>query len=444
MDEQMELNRDDLTRWPERFQEFIAPFQELFVRSEPRSSFERHLWAMAATELPSKNGWTCSEHQGHLSPQPLQRLVRTAKFDDNAGEDLYIEQAIASMATDGTILVFDETGFIKSGSCSVGVQRQYTGTSGKIDNCQVAVFAAITSNKGHCFVDRRLYMPKSWMDSPHRCKKAGGPDELEFATKPQLALQMYKRCLENGLRPAWVSADSVYGDGLAFCDGLYLHRQPFVVEVSCNSLVFTKPPEQGAQPERVDEVAGRWTGRFKTLSVGMGSKGERRYQWGRRRVYLSRAGKPVMSAWLLVRRSLSKPDEVAYYLCWSPKDVGLKRLARVAASRWSIELCFKEAKGWAGLDEYQVRKWTPWHRWTLFSMLVHLWLALVRSLYHDPDPDKLGLSVPEVARLMGLCSPLPRLDRLFRWLWSLFRRRHNLKAARSHTRRRRIRYAHTK
>lgn len=440
----MGLNIDDLIRWPEQFQELIGPFQELFLRPEPRESFVEQLCAMGATNLPHKNGWSIAEHQGRLCPQPHQRLLRTVRFEDAAAEELYREKAVELMATEGAILVLDETGFIKSGSHSVGVQRQYTGTSGKIDNCQVAVFAAIHSNRGHCFVDRRLYMPQSWMEEPERCKAAGVPDELKFATKPQLAMEMYQDYLAKAPKPSWVTADSAYGDGLAFVRGLYHHRQPFVVEVSCNTLLFTKPPQMGHKPERADAVVKRWDERFKLLSVGFGAKGERRYQWGRRRVYLARDGKPVMSLWLVVRRSLSNPDEMAYYLCWSPMDVGLKRLAKVAASRWSIELCFKEAKGVAGLDDYQVRQWKPWHRWTLFAMLVHLWLTFLRLIHNDQEPRKLGLSVAEAARLMNIIHPPPQMDVLFAWMWSLFRRHHNLKATLSHARRREQRYALSK
>lgn len=431
----------DLSPWRSNFQTFICPFQKLFCRAETRQLFEHHLRALISANLPTKNAWTIAEEQGLSCPQPFQRLVRRCTFDDVCAMELYTDTAIKHFATDDAILLFDETGFIKSGKHSVGVQRQYTGTSGKIDNCQIAVFAAIKSSRGHCLLDRKLYLPVSWTSDPLRCARAGVPEHIEFVTKPALAMELYQRCRQRGLCPAWVSADCVYGDNPDFRHGLYQLRQPFVLAVSSNTPVFIKASMPHQKPETICDVVKRWQRRFKTISMAQGSRGSRKYRWGMRRVYLSTQGTPRMSVLLLVRRSLSDPSDMAYYICWNPKPKNLKELAHVASKRWAIEECFKEAKSWTGLDQYQTRKWNAWHRSTLFSMLAHLWLAVMRAAHRNDDTEKLDLSVAEVVRLWRLSWPPPNFEPLKAWMWSLFRRRHNHKAKLSHTRRRESYYA---
>lgn len=427
------------TEFPQHFQGFFEPFTNFFARRETKTTFLLLMAAILSPDLHDKNAWAIAEHQARSSPQSFQRLLHSASFDRSSASRLHRQKAVALCQDHPKHLIFDDTGFIKSGYHTVGVQRQYTGTSGKIDNCQIAVFAALVSQDFHCLFDSRLYLPQSWISDPERRVKAGIPDDLAFATKPALALEMYERFCEEFEKPDWVSADSGYGDGLEFIKALYEAKQGFVVGISKDTRIFVKPPEKGAVAESVEDAVKRWKGRMKVVVTGLGSRGEVRAVWGYRRIYVSRQNKPRMSLWLLVRRSLS--GEEKYFLCWSPSDVGLKEFARVAGERWKIEECFKEAKGCCGLDKSQVRKWEAWQRWVLFSMMGHLYLAGERG---KEDESETRVSLQEVAKMRSWDQPRPLRDRLHHMHWSQFRRRHNHKAMLSHVRARNRRSSSTK
>lgn len=325
------------------------------------------------------------------------------------------------------IFVIDETGFIKKGKDSVGVQRQYTGTAGKQENCQIGTFLTYISPQGHTFLDRRLYLPKVWCSDQERRKKAHVPEEIEFKTKPQHALEMLQAIKTQNFPGEWVTADTVYGHCALLRQGIIELKLKFVLAVPYILEVWYKKKKLSVQQIIHSLPAKAW----KTIDVFQGSKGPRRYEWTALRVKLPES--PQQAVWLMARRSLSE-GKLAYYLCYAPRGTHLKTLAKVAASRWSIEQCFEEAKGETGLDQYQVRTWEGWHRHTLLSMMAHVFLAQMKSRLNPAIPEG-HLTVPEIRRLLEwiLVESLS-FDEM--WHWFQFRIYHNYQAQVSHYRRR--------
>jgi SRSO17 transposase len=281
---------------------------------------------------------------------------------------------------EGGVLVVDETGFLKKGDRSVGVQRQYSGTAGRIENCQVGVFLALSGSRGRALVDRALYLPQSWCDDKARRTAAGVPKGVKFATKPALALRMLDRAFDAGLKPAWVLADEAYGNDGKFRRHLEALGQPYVVAVSCQQRLWVD-----LEQRRVDRIASELPGdAWRRLSVGDGAKGPREYDWAAGQLGGERPHGLVK--WVLVRRSIGEPAERAYYLCLAPATADGKDLAIAAGGRWSIECCFEGGKQEAGLDEYEVRSWDGWHRHTTLSMLAAAFLAALRaSAAEEPE-----------------------------------------------------------
>lgn len=270
------------------------------------------------------------------------------------------------------VLVVDETGFIKKGVKSVGVKRQYSGTAGRIENCQIGVFLAYASSKGRAFLDRKLYLPKEWAEDAVRRAEAGVPEDVEFETKPQLAKVMLERAIEARVPVSWVTGDEVYSSLRVW---LETQQVSYVLAIKSNEALWTDP---GFAQVRASTLAAEvpseaWT----TLSAGDGAKGPRRYDWTRVPIRPLKA--PGKGYWLLVRRSITKPDELAYYVCFGPIETTVEELVRVAGTRWIIEEGFEEAKGEVGLDQYEVRKWTGWYRHITLALLAHAYLAVIRS-----------------------------------------------------------------
>ena len=257
------------------------------------------------------------------------------------------------------ILVIDETGFLKKGTKSVGVQRQYSGTAGRIENCQIGVFLTYTGPKGHTLLDRELYLPKSWTQNYQRCQAADVPEEVAFATKPELATRMLWRTLEAELPAAWVTGDTVYGSHHPLRAGLEARTQAYALAVPCKEQVEVQGTRQ-----RTDQVArGLAADAWQRLSAGTGSKGPRLFDWAR--VELTQPGATGWQRWLVMRRSLqvgAKPAELAYVLVFAPQGTTLLEMVHAIGSRWTVEQCFEEAKGEVGLDEYEVRSWHGWYR----------------------------------------------------------------------------------
>ena len=289
------------------------------------------------------------------------------------------------------VLVVDETGFLKKGNKSVGVQRQYSGTAGRIENCQIGVFLTYASAEGRTLLDRELYLPRVWVDDLERRREAGVPEKVAFRTKPQLARRMLERALESGVPFGWVT----WGRGLR-------QRPPPAAVAGAGR----RSPRAGRQEQReavgrdgqgmatgAGGPAGAWGGGpgWVRRSAGDGAKGPRVYDWAW--VEIRPLKEPGKGYWLLVRRSIAKPGELAYYVCFGPESTTLEELVRVAGTRWTIEECFEEAKGEVGLDQYEVRKWDGWYRHITLAMLAHACLAVVRQQASEQGgPGERGLS----------------------------------------------------
>ncbi len=326
------------------------------------------------SELERKNGWTIAEHAEEVSPDGMQRLLRTADWDVDAARDDVRDYLVEHLGTPQAVLVIDDTGFIKKRACSAGVQRQYTGTSGKKDNCQVGVFAAYVTADGHALIDRELYLPESWTLDRARCRAAGIPDTAEMTTKPRIAITMLQRVLDAGVPWAWFTADEIYGQVKYLRVWLEEHDLFHVVATRRDDDVLA----QGYGYGRADQVVAALPARaWRRISCGDGAHGPRVYDWAR--VAIRIGWRPGRGHWLLARRSVRDPDKIAYYICYGPRSTGLAELARVAGARWPVEECFQQAKNETGLDDYQARTWCGWYAHTTLSMLALAWLAVMRA-----------------------------------------------------------------
>jgi SRSO17 transposase len=338
-----------------------------------------------------KNGWQLAEMAGHATPYGLQHLLGRARWDADAVRDELGGYVTERFGDTAGILIVDETGFLKKGSKSVGVKRQDSGTAGKTETCQVGVFLAYASTRGHAFLDRELYLPTEWADDSARRQQAGVPETVAFATKPELAQRMLGRALDAGVPAAWVVADAVYGDSRQLGMELEARHQPYVLALSGKAYVWA-----GIRQQRVGDVlAGLrdthgdgWEG----LSAGDGSKGPRRYDW--LRLPLHPPLQEGFARWLLVRRSLDDPEALTAFTVFAPAGTTLAELVRVAGSRWRVEMSFEEAKGEVGLDEYEVRSWHGWYRHITLALVAHAVLAVMRSRGHEIEAAKKGAHLP--------------------------------------------------
>ncbi|MEU8003229.1 IS701 family transposase [Catellatospora sp. NPDC049111] len=398
-----------------------------FARSEPRRTVRELLLGLLAP-IERKNGWWLAEQAGHASPDRMQRLLRTAVWDTDAVAGDLRDLVVEHLGHRDGILVADETGYLKKGVCSVGVQRQYSGTAGRVENSQIGVFLAYVSPRGRALLDRRLYLPRSWSDDERRCTAASVPDEVLFATKPELALAMVDTAIAAGVPAGWFTADEAYGLDPALRAGLRERGMAYVLAVACNTLVNTTP----VQRERVDRVAALLPEQaWQTRSAGPGSKGQRLYDWAWVTIHDQGEGRHS----LLVRRG--SDGQLAYYLCWTPASVPLVRLVTVAGSRWSIEESFQTAKGQVGLDQYQCRGWRAWHRFTLLAMIALALLTVVTIAHRSStsSPELIDLTLAETRRLIATALPTAATQAAV-LAWSRWRRRHQASAKRSHYRRR--------
>jgi SRSO17 transposase len=350
-----------------------------FWRSEPRARVREYVSGLVAG-LERKNGWTLAEAAGEASPDGMQRLLRVADWDTREVRDDVRDYVVETLGHPDGVLIADETGFLKKGTRSAGVQRQYSGTAGRTENCQIGVFLAYASASGHALIDRELYIPASWIDDRARCRAAGIPDDIGFATKPQLAQQMLARALEAKVPFGWFTADEVYGQAPYLRDWLEDRDVSYVMAVKCRD-TFPAP----AGPQRADALIAALPARaWQRLAAGAGSHGPREYHWAR--IAIGAGARTGRGHWLLARRSLRDPDEIAYYTCYGPSRSRLVDLAWIAGSRWHVEECFQQAKNEAGLDHYQVRSWRAWYAHITLSMLALAWLSVSRAKAAKGEP----------------------------------------------------------
>ncbi|WP_280350937.1 IS701 family transposase [Nocardia abscessus] len=340
-----------------------------FTRSEPRGRVREYVTGLVAG-LERKNGWTLAERAGEVSPDGMQRLLRWADWDIDGVRDDVRAYVAERLGGQDAVLIADDTGFLKKGVKSAGVQRQYSGTAGRTENCQIGVFLAYASARGHALVDRELYLPESWTEDRSRCRAAGIPDAVEFATKPRLVIAMLARALAAKVPFGWFTADEAYGAVKYLRFWLEQHDIAHVLATRRNDTLVTT----GWTQARADELVAALPARaWQRISAGAGAHGPRDYDWAR--VPIRVLWEPGRGHWLLARRSISNPAEIAYYVCYGPRRSTIADLAWIAGARWRIEECFQQAKNEAGLDHYQVRSWRAWYAHITLSMLALAWLT---------------------------------------------------------------------
>ena len=366
----------EVARWARGIAGVHGCIAERFHRSEPRRRALDYLKGLLSP-VERKNGWQLAEQAGDATPDGVQRLLSTYVWDADLVRDDLRDYVVEHLGQEDGVLVVDETGFLKKGTKSVGVQRQYSGTAGRIENCQIGVFLTYATAHGRVLLDRELYLPQVWADAAERRREAAVPEEVVFRTKPQLARELLERAVAAGVPFRWVTGDEVYGNSRDLRLWLESAGVPHVLAIKSNEKLGVLT-DKGPRQVRADQLASQveesgWV----RLSVGNGAKGPRVYDWTR--VGIRPLREPGKGYWLLARRSIAQPEELAYYVCFGPANTTLEDLVQVAGTRWTIEECFEEAKGQVGLDQYEVRKWEGWYRHITLAMLAHAYLAVVRQ-----------------------------------------------------------------
>jgi SRSO17 transposase len=392
---------ETLELWAASLREVKARMRPLFTQERVAASAGLFLDGLLGQER-RKTGWMRAEAAGDPGPWRQQAILGRGRWDADALRDLVREYALEHLAADDAVLVVDETGFLKQGKASCGVARQYTGSAGKITNCQIGVFAAYVSRHGHGFIDRALYLPQAWTSDPARMAGAHVPPDTFFATKPVLALTMIDRAIDAGVPFAWVTADTVYGTGEV---EMALRRagKGYVLGVSATSQFNswgTKPPVAGTAAEIADNLdPSAW----RRLSAGAGAKGERLFDWA----YLELAdleaaeyNESLSGLWtkgLLIRRNIAD-GALAFFATWCPAGTGRETLVAVEGRRWAIEDGFETAKNELGLDHNETRSWHGWHRHVSLVMLAFAMLAAIRRKANTAAPPKSSLTMIRKSR----------------------------------------------
>jgi SRSO17 transposase len=449
-----------MSEWtePESMQASVAEWEQELARWRARigeytgrvTTRNRVFEYMAQLLAPAErhNIWQMAEAAGQNRPYAFQHVLGRARWSADGLRNEVREQAWHTLheTHDDDVLVIDETGFLKQGNRSAGVKRQYSGTAGRVENCQVGVFLTYAGSRGHALVDRELYLPAEWCNDPARCQDAGIPEEVTFQTKPQLAQTMLTRAFEAGLTPCWVTGDAVYGGNRhlrLFLEGC---KQGYVMAVSGQEAVW-----MGAQQYRVKTLIEQQTATpeaWYRLSAGAGSKGQRVYDWA-----VLPLNTPLAEGWtrqLLLRRSVADSDDITAYVAFAPQGTSLETLIKVAGKRWTVERCFVEAKDQLGLDEYEVRSWTGWYRHITLVMIAHIFLTTlcVAEQQKEPPSDPpnqtgIDLTLQEIRRLLTQLGCFFRIvtDVIRVIARSQWRRGHQAYAKRCHYRRNAQRYA---
>jgi SRSO17 transposase len=365
-----------------------------FARAEPRRRVLAYLQGLLSP-VERKNGWQLAEAAGEATPYGVQHLLGRAVWDADAVRDEVRAYVVAHLGAPDAVLVVDETGFLKKGNQSVGVQRQYSGTAGRIENCQLGVFLAYAAPPGRAFLDRELYLPEEWANDAARRAAAGVPAAREFRTKPELGRMMLERALVAGVPAAWVTGDEVYGGDRRLRVWLEEHDVPHVLAIKRTEPLWAAADRGPAQVKAQALAATLPADGWHRLSAGDGAKGPRWYDWAR--VAIRPLTDPARGYWLLVRRGPADPAELAYYVCYGPADATLADLVRVAGTRWAIEEGLEALKGEVGLDQYEVRHWDGWYRHITLCLLAHAFLVATRAQATAPTAPA-GPAVPPPSR----------------------------------------------
>jgi SRSO17 transposase len=361
------VTRADLDSWNSDLEELFARMGPVFYRTESRKHAEQYLLGLLAP-LQRKNGWTIAEYVGESEPKALQRFLNLSPWDVERLLELNRDYLLEHFASPSAILVADPTGFAKKGIKSVGVQRQYSGTLGRIDNCQIATFLAyVTPDRDRVLLDRRLYLPKdSWLADPVRCADAGVPADTTFKTRPEQVIEMIDAARAAGVPFAWFTADEEFGQNPGLRDHLEKAGISYVMAVPKNTLHTDTATGQEIPLEHLAMKLNHTA--WQRRACGIGTKGFRIYDWA-----LIPAADTDHQ--YMIRKSIDD-GELAYYHCYNPGHAGFGELVNVAGARWPIEECFGAAKNEVGLDDYQVRKYDAWHRHMTLAMYAHTFLAV--------------------------------------------------------------------
>jgi SRSO17 transposase len=378
-----------LLAWERELSALKARLGPAFGRRELRETGGAFLDGLLSG-VERKTGWLMAEQAGAARPYRMQSLLGRSRWEADALRDAVRAYVVEALGDPDGVLVVDETGFLKKGAHSVGVDRQYSGTAGRIENCQVGVFLSYASRFGHALIDRRLYLPKGWAEHDARRAAAAIPAATGFATKPEIARDLIAAALDAGMPCAYVLADALYGSDKRLRVMLEQRAQPHVLAVRSNERLMAGSFHTRTAADIADAVA---PGDWQRLAAGEGAKGPRLYDWARVRLFRLQERGQKFDHWLLVRRSLRVPAERAYYVVFAPADASLAELAGVAGLRWTIETCFETAKDELGLDHCEARSWHGWHRHMTLVMAALAFLArlradLLRASIAEPAPAK--------------------------------------------------------
>lgn len=396
------LQHISLPDWEQHFDRLTARIAPHFARPLTHEQAKAYLKGLLSN-VERKNGWQLAEQVGQQNPYRLQHLLDRAVWDQNAVRDEVQRYLLEYLADEQGVFVIDETGFLKKGDKSVGVKRQYSGTAGGLDNCQIGVFLGYATSHGHALLDCALYLPQEWADDPDRCEEAKIPDAVTFATKPKLAQDLLAHALDAKVTASWVTGDSVYGEDPALRDFLETRRLAYILAVR-NDHRFSW---EGGQIRALTLTARLLATSWQRLSAGDGAKGPRLFDWAY--LPLDAIEAEGFAAGMLVRRSISDPTDLAYYAVFAPQGTPLAQLVAVAGTRWTIETAFERAKGEVGLDQYEVRSWHGWYRHMTLCLLAQAFLAVLRceqrSLPEKGGPTHPRHSLRNFLQSRGLSCP---------------------------------------
>lgn len=380
-----------LELWALSLRDVKSRMRPLFAQERSAANAGLFLDGLLSEER-RKTGWMRAEAAGDPGPWRQQELLGRDRWDADELRELVREYVVEHLMDNDAVLVIDETGFLKQGKGSCGVARQYTGSAGKITNCQIGVFAAYVSRRGHAFIDRALYLPKAWTDDPVRCKAAHVPSDTGFATKPQLAARMITRAIATDVPFRWVAADTVYGVGDIERD-LRRAAKGYVLGVDSAHIFrsWDKPRRIAGTAKDIAEALE--PSDWKRLSAGAGTKGPRLHDW----CYLELAdleadeyngnNHGLWTRGMLIRRNIADGD-LAYFTTWCPAGTSIETLVNVEGHRWAIEDSFETTKNEFGLDHNETRSWHGWHRHVSLVMLAFAMMAAIRHQANKPPPKK--------------------------------------------------------
>lgn len=365
-----------LLEWENELSGFKNRLASVFGRAELRATASAFIDGVLSG-ISRKTGWQLAEQAGQAKPYCMQSLLGRSSWDADALRDKVRTEVIASLGETNGVLVVDETGFLKKGTHSVGVARQYSGTAGRVENCQIGVFLAYASPLGQALIDRKLYLPEAWTGNEARCRAAHVPETIVFATKTAIARELIGAALEAGAPCAWVLADALYGSDSGLRRMLEARRQPYVLAVRSNQTLRFVMPEGLFQTDPAGLADACEASDWATHAAGEGTKGIRLYEWAR--IALPWATEDGFEHWVLIRRSCKDPSERAYYFAFARTGASLAELAGAAGLRWTIEECFQRAKEELGLDHCEARSWHGWHRHMTLCMAAAAFLARLSS-----------------------------------------------------------------